>query len=189
MEALATQKINVGPGLTYFGSDLDGPIYLGRTTGDTEFVYEVETFELATEEDGRFDEIIEDDAIGITVPIFYTDIETLGKLIPWAEIAENIDGDMRLVVPKAVGMRMSEFADVLIIRPKINAEKDPVDKSGDLTVHRCYPVPGPLNFTYSRNGQRIANVRFVALPSAVSETINGKEIFPYFSVGDTTITG
>ena len=189
MEALVTQNINVGPGLTYFGKDGNSPIYLGRTTGETEFVYEVETFEISTEEDGRFDEIIEDDAIVVTVPIFYTDVDTLGKLIPWAEIAEGVGSEKRLVVPKAVGIRLSDYADELLIRPKINAEADPVIKTGDLTVHRCYPVPGPLNFSYSRNGQRVANVRFVALPAATAETINGDEVYPYFSVGDTSITG
>lgn len=188
MDALLTQNINVGPGLTYFGTDAGEPVYLGRTTGDTEFTYEVATFEISTEEDGRFDEVIEDDSIIVTVPIFYTDVETLGKLIPWAEIAEDVELNKRLVVPKAIGTRLSEYADQLLIRPKVNAEKDPVDKSNDLTVHRCYPVPGPLNFTYSRNGQRVANVRFVALPTETAETINGKEVYPYFSVGDIAIT-
>ncbi|SDM20952.1 hypothetical protein [Halarsenatibacter silvermanii] len=189
MEALKPGNINVGPGLTYFGEEGGEPVYLGRTTGETEFSYEVETFEIATEEDGRFDEIVEDDTISVTVPIFYTDVESLSQLIPWADVVEGTEGEKRLVVTKAVGTRLSDHSDKLIIRPKINAEKDTVDKSGDLVVHNCYPVPGPLNFAYSRSGQRVANVQFVALPAEVSETINGVEKYPFWSYGDESITG
>lgn len=189
MEALNAEKINIGPGLTYFGEEGNEPVYLGRTTGETEFNYEVETFEIATEEDGRFDELVEDDTIMVTVPIFYTDVDSLANIIPWAEVAEGVGDEKRLVVPKAVGIRLSDYADKLIIRPLTNADQDPVDKSGDLVVHNCYPVPGPLNFAYSRSGQRVANVQFVALPPEESETINGQEMYPFFSYGDEDITG
>lgn len=195
-QQLATEKIDIGPGYCFFGEDNNEPQYIGRTLGETEFSYEIETSDMETEEDGVFDQLIQDDAIVVTVPVIYTDKSTLSLLIPWSKLVEHGANDSeRLIVPKAVGHRLSEFAEELIIRPKRLHDEDPddPDKSKDITVHRAYPIPGPLNFSYSREGQRIANIEFAALPASDSETIEiageTEEVYSYFSVGDTEITG
>ncbi len=195
-QQLSTEKIDIGPGYTFFGKEADNPVYLGRTTGETEFNYEIETTELETEEDGVFDQLITDDAITVTVPLVYTDVDTLGHVVPWGKIVEHgTDDEYRLIIPKAVGHRLSEYAEELLIRPITNHDEEDaeVDKSKDLTVHRAYPIPGPLAFEYSRDGQRVANIDFAALPAEDAETveIDGTEedIYPYFSIGDNTIDG
>ena len=175
LEPLAVEKIDFGPCAVTFKDQ-----YLGRTEGETQFSYSVETFALETEEDGQVDEVVVADALTITVPMLYTDAETLATVIPWAKLVENVNGEKKLVVGKAVGKRLSDFAGVLRIHP---VNKSDEDKSRDLTVHKCYPKPGPINFSYSRQGKRVANVQFVAMPDPDKPADEN-----YFTLGDPDIT-
>lgn len=175
LEPLAVEKIDFGPCAVTFKEQ-----YLGRTEGETQFSYSVETFALETEEDGRVDEVVIEDALVITVPMLYTDADTLATVIPWAKLVVGDNDEKKLVVGKAVGKRLSDFAGVLTIHP---ANRSDDDKSRDLTVHKCYPKPGPINFAYSRQGKRVANVQFVAMPDPDKPADEN-----YFTLGDPDIT-
>lgn len=174
MEALAVEKIDVGPATTTFGES-----YLGRTKGDTQFNYGVETFKVETEEDGIIDEIVIDDALTVTVPIEYTDPDTMVIAIPWAKVITGSGEAKKLVVGKAIGKRLSDYADKLVIHPIAQGEND---KSKDINIFRCYPKPGPIQFTYSRQGTRIANLQFVAMRDPSKP--EGED---YFSIGDPAV--
>lgn len=175
LEPLVVEKMDFGPCAVTFKEQ-----YLGRTEGETTFSYSVETFALETEEDGRVDEVVIEDALVITVPMLYTDADTLATVIPWAKLVVGDNDEKKLVVGKAVGKRLSDFAGELIIHP-VNRSDD--DKSRDLTVHKCYPKPGPINFAYSRQGRRVANVQFVAMPDPDKPADEN-----YFTLGDPEIT-
>lgn len=175
MEPIAVEKMDFGPCEVHFGSI--SPVYLGRTQGETTVEYSVDTFALETEEDGQVDEIITADNLQVTIPLVYTDVDSLKNIIPWGNLVENTTtGDKKLEIPKAIGKRLSDYADELTIHP-VSMPDD--DLSKDITIHKCYPKPGPISFTYSRNGTRIANVTFVAM-----EDENGK----YLTIGDPSIT-
>jgi len=198
-EAISIDKIDIGPAVVYFGEQgIPDADYLGRTQGEMTLEYGVETFEMETEEDGVVDEIVTADNLVVTIPLVYTDVDTLSLVIPWGEVVEHgtETTDKRLIVPKAVGRRLSDYADQLQIRPIAMIEADEEgedDPSKDVTLHRCYPRPGPVNFGYARDGTRIANIDFVALQAEDSEsvTVDGDviDIYPYFSIGDTDISG
>ncbi len=173
LEPIAVEKLDFGPCKATFGTAT--PIYLGRTQGETTIQYEVDTFALETEEDGQVDEIVTNDALTVTIPLVYTDKASLANIIPWASIVTAADSSTKLVVGKAIGKRLSDYSDKLVIHP-VNLTDDDLTK--DVTIHKCYPKPGPINFGYARNGQRIANITFVALEDA-----NGE----YFTIGDPTI--
>lgn len=168
LEAIAIEKMDFGPGTAHFDGD-----YLGRTQGATAMEYGIDTSPLETEEDGAVDEVVTADVLTVTVPIVYTDVENLGIVIPWATVAEE-SGDKKLVVPKAIGQRLSQYAKELILHPI--AEGD--DKDKDVVIHKCYPKPGPINFGYARDGTRIANVQFVALETPAGD---------YFTIGDPDV--
>lgn len=181
LESISTEKMDFGPAVAYWGDGgVDSGTYLGRTQGETVVEYGIDTFELETEEDGVVDEVVTADQLTVTIPLVYTDVDTLSEVIPWAEVVEHgtESGEKKLTVPKAVGKRLSEYADKLQIRPvAMLSEEDP---SRDVTLHKCYPKPGPINFGYARDGTRVANVTFVAI-----EDENGK----YLTLGDEEITG
>lgn len=177
LEPLAVEKIDFGAAITMFKG-----AFLSRTKGETQFNYSIETYKAETEEDGTIDEIITDDPLLITVPCIYSDVDTLSVLIPWAILVTDPGtGAKKLEVGKAIGTRLKQFADELIIHPISKAD---ADKSKDLTVYKCYPKPGPLNFAYARTGERIANVQFIAIRDE-SKTA-GKD---YFCIGDKSIAG
>jgi hypothetical protein len=176
LEPIAVEKVDFGPCATRFKEQ-----YLGRTEGDTQFNYSIETFVLETEEDGKVDEIVIDDALIVTIPLLYTDVDTLATIIPWAKLVAGLNEEKKLVVGKAVGKRLSDFAGILNLHP-IN--KGETDLSRDLTVHKCYPKPGPINFAYSRQGKRIANVQFIAMPDPTKPADEN-----YFTLGDPSIQG
>ncbi len=186
LETVATEKIDIGPAVAYFGEQgIPDADYLGRTQGEMTLEYGIETYEMETEEDGVVDESISADTLSVTIPLVYTDVDTLSLVIPWGEvIVHGSEAEQKkLVVPKAVGIRLSDHADQLQIRPiamleALEGGED--DPSKDLTVHKCYPKPGPINFGYARDGTRIANVEFVALEDSEGN---------YFTVGDESITG
>lgn len=174
LEPLAVEKIDLGPGIVTFGGE-----YLGRTNGETTFNYSVETFALETEEDGPVEEVIINDALTVTIPLIYTDVDTLSKIIPWAKIVTGLDEEKKLVVGKAIGTKLSQYAQELVIHPQSMPDDD---KSKDITVFKCYPKPGPLNFSYARSGQRVANVEFIAIRDGSKP--EGED---YFCVGDPFI--
>jgi len=154
LEPVDVDKLGAGPCKLVHGGS-----YLGRTLGDTTGEYSIDTNPLDTEEDGDIDEIVNRDAYIVTAPLAYTDALSLGNYIPWGEIVT--DGEnAKLIVKSAIGKRLSQYADKLTIHP---LENEDTDLSDDVTVFRCYPKPGPINFTYSRTGRRIANVQFVAM--------------------------
>jgi hypothetical protein len=141
-------KIDFGPCTAEFGGT-----YLGRTKGETAFTYSIETYELVTEEDGKLDEIIINDPLIVTVPIIYTDVDTLVNVIPFASKDAETG---KLLVGKSIGTRLAQYADSLVLTPiSSNTNK--------LNVYKAYPKPGPLNFSYSRSGERIANIDFIAI--------------------------
>ena len=171
---MAVEKIDFGPCAVTFKEQ-----YLGRTEGETTFSYSVETFA----GDGRGwpgRRVVIEDALVITVPMLYTDARYLGYGDPLGEVGSGDNDEKKLVVGKAVGKRLSDFAGELIIHP-LNRSDD--DKSRDLTVHKCYPKPGPINFAYSRQGRRVANVQFVAMPDPDKPADEN-----YFTLGDPDIT-
>jgi len=171
-ESIELANMDFGPCKAYFGDPED---YLGRTQGESSLNLEIETFVLETEEDGEVDEIITNDRVVFTIPLVYTDAQTLSKVIPWANIIESGD-EVALDIPKAIGNRLSDYAEQLRIHP---VHKDDEDKSKDAYLAKAYPKPGPINFTYSRQGTRIANVEFVALESADGQ---------YLRIGDPDLT-
>jgi hypothetical protein len=174
LQPLVVEKMDLGPGIITFNSE-----YLGRTSGDTSFNYSIETFVLETEEDGPVDEVIISDALTVAIPLVYTDVDTLGQVIPWAKVVEGADEEKKLVVGKAIGKKLSQYAGELVIHPQSMPDGD---KSKDITIFKCFPKPGPINFTYSRRGQRIANVQFIAIPD--DEKPEGEN---YFCIGDPSI--
>lgn len=173
-ESVQVEKMDFGPCDANFGAAT--PVYLGRTQGETQVQYSIETFALETEEDGQVDELVIDDGIQVTLPIVYTDVDSLSNIIPWGDVVESTGGDKKLVIPKAIGKRMSDYADELTVHPTTMSDDD---LSKNVTIHKCYPKPGPINFTYGRNGVRIANVAFVAM-----EDSDGN----YMTIGDKSIT-
>jgi hypothetical protein len=173
LEPLVVDKMDMGPCTTTFGGT-----YLGRTKGETQFNYSIDTYKVETEEDGPVDEVVTADTLTVTIPLIYTDIDTLALTIPWAKkITAN--GETKLEIGKAIGQRLFQYAKELSIHP---ASMPDDDKSKDLTVYKCYPKPGPLNFTYSRQGDRIANIQFIAVRDG-SKAV-GQD---YFCVGDPAI--
>jgi hypothetical protein len=175
LEDLVVDKIDIGPCTSAFGED-----YLGRTKGETQFNYGVETYSVETEEDGVVDEVIINDALTVTIPLIYSDVETLALIIPWATIKTDSSGNKRLAVGKAIGTRLAQYAKKLTIHPEAMGDSD---HSKDLTIHKCYPKPGPLNFNYARSGERIANIQFVAMRDSSKPA--GED---YFSLGDPSIS-
>ena len=174
MDPLVVDNIDFGPSvLTFAASEL------GRTKGETQFNYGVETYKIETEEDGVVDEVIIDDALTVTIPLVYTDKATLGAVIPWANLVTGAGGETKLEIGKAIGKRLTNYADELIIHPIAQGD---ADKSKDITVFKCYPKPGPLNFTYARSGERIANIQFIAIRDATKP-----EGSDYFCIGDPAI--
>lgn len=169
LPTIETDKLGVGPCKIDFGTT-----YLGRTSGDTTGEYTIETDVLETEEDGTVDEVVSGEGYVVSIPLIYTDIVSLSNIIPWAEVTESGE-DKKLVVKSAIGKRLSQYADELTVHPLENDDGVLVD---DVTVFKCYPKPGPITFTYSRTGQRIANVDFVAMKGT-----NNK----FWGVGDQTI--
>ena len=156
------QNIDMGPGKTSYGGE-----YLGRTSGETAFNYGIETEPIETEEDGVVDEVVNNDALTVTVPIFETDVDTLALVIPWA-VKDQATGTLH--IGKAIGTRLSQFAKQVEIEPlQVTAG------SKKLVIHQAYPKPGPVNFGYSRNGKRVANIQFVAIRDSSKPA--GKDFF------------
>lgn len=175
MEPVIVENMDFGPCETHFG-EID-PVYLGRTQGETTVEYSIETFALETEEDGTVDEIVSEDSLAVTIPLVYTDKGTISTIVPWSEVVkDDSSGDKKLVIPKAVGERLSTYADMLNIHPRSMGDDD---LSRDIYIGKCYPKPGPINFAYSRNGVRTANVTFEAM-----EDSDGN----YMTIGDKTIS-
>lgn len=168
-----SQNVDVGPAEVNFGES-----YLGETTGDTSFNYNIDTSEIRSEESGLIDEIVIDDMVEVTVPLLESDVDHLGLIIPWATIVEDGE-EKRLQVGSAIGKRLSDYADTVTIHPISLGDS----KAKDINIHKAYPLPGPLEFTYSREGQRVANVAFRALKDY--EQPEGEE---YFSIGDPDLT-
>ncbi len=156
------QNIDIGPGKTNYGGN-----YMGRTSGETTFNYNIETENLETEEDGVIDEIVTNDPLTVTVPMYETDIDSLALAIPWA--IKN-EGTGALHIGKAIGMRMAQHAKEVIIEPQ-----QVIEGSKKLVIHKAYPKPGPVTFSYSKNGKRVANVQFVAIRDSSQPA--GKDYF------------
>jgi len=170
-----SQNVDVGPALVTYDTT-----ELAETNGDTTFNYDVETSEIRTEESGLVDEVVTDEMIEVTIPIIETDVQSLGDAFPYLNVVESTEGDKKLTVGSLIGENLSNYAQELTIHPKSKATDD---LSKDITIWSAYPVPGPLEFTYSRDGQRIANVTFRALKD---DTQNDGEEF--FIIGDPSIT-
>lgn len=176
MEQLVQDNINVGLGVVTFGED-----YLGRTTGETKFSYGIETQTFETEEDGEYEEVVTKDEATLTIPMLYTDIDSLAVVIPWAtKVTNTTSSKSKLVVGKAIGTKLSQYAKKLVIHPESMGDSD---LSKDVTIFKCYPKPGPIEFSYSRNGQRVANVTFKAIRDTSKPA--GQD---YFCIGDPAIT-
>jgi hypothetical protein len=156
------QNIDIGPGLTSYGGN-----YMGRTSGETTFSYSIETENLETEEDGVIDEIVINDPLTVTIPMYETDIDSLALAIPWA-IKDSATGALH--IGKAIGMRMAQHAKEVVIEPQ-----QVFEGSKKLVIHKAYPKPGPVTFAYSKNGKRVANVQFVAIRDASKPA--GKDYF------------
>ncbi|MFW6327554.1 MAG: hypothetical protein ACOC2F_04510 [Bacteroidota bacterium] len=167
-----TEKIDVGPCEVNWGES--DPEDLGQTSGDLTVSLDAETQEITTEQEGLVDEVLLEHMNEITVPLAYTDKETLSKVMPWATLVEGTEDESKLEIPKKVNEQLSEYADLLNLHPL--AQGDSLDF--DINVMKCYPVPGPINLTYSRTGQRVAEVTFKALENSdgVMTTIGDPEI-------------
>ena len=168
-----TTKIDIGPcDITFATNDL------GQTNGDLTFTLDVNTFEITTEQEGLVDEVLNDSMSEVTIPLAYTDKQTLNNVLPWTTLVEDgTSGDTKLEIPKSVQQKMSEVADELVIHPKAKGDSD---LSADINILNCYPLPGPIEFTYNREGQRIANITFKAL----EEESSGNMVV----IGDQSIT-
>ncbi len=175
LEPLVVENMDMGPCIATWGGD-----YLGRTKGESQFNYSIETQNIETEEDGTVDELVTNDPLTFTIPLIYTDVNTLALTIPWAQ-KTTVGGATKLEIGKAIGKRLFQYAKQLVIHPTSMADED---KSKDINVWKCYPKPGPINLAYSRTGDRIANVTFNAVRDATKP--NGKD---YFCIGDPSING
>ncbi len=176
MKPLVVEKMDMGPCVATFGG-----IELGRTKGDSTFSYSIETQNIETEEDGIVDEVVTNDQLTFTIPLIYTDVDTLALVIPWAKKTTTDNGESKLEVGKAIGQRLFQYAKELVLHPTSAADGD---KSKDITIYKAYPKPGPIELTYSRTGERIANVTFIAVRDATKPA--GKD---YFCIGDPAIDG
>lgn len=157
-----TAKIDVGPCNINWGTDT--PDDLGQTSGDLSVSLDVDTNEITTEQEGLVDEILLNHMTEVTVPLAYTDKETLAIVLPWATLVEDSTaGESKLEIPKDVNEQLSTYSDLLNIHPIAAGDGD---LSFDINVMKCYPLPGPINLTYSRTGQRVAEVTFKALEDA-----------------------
>lgn len=176
MASAVSQNVDVGPAkLTYESTEI------GETNGETTFNYDVETSEIRTEESGLVDEVVTDEMIEVTIPILETDVQSLGDVFPYLTVVEDgTSGDKKLTVGSLIGERLSNHAGELVIHPQ---SKDDTDLSKDINIWLAYPVPGPLEFSYSRDGQRVANVTFRALKD--DSQSDGEE---FFVIGDPSIT-
>lgn len=165
-----TEKINMGPcRVTFNGTEL------GRTQGSTNFRFTTEYRTETTEEDGDVLDIVVNHKGEVEIPIIYTDVDTLGIVVPWAKITTSTGGDKKLEVGSAIGQVMNEYAGELIIHP---LAKDDADKSADITLKSAYPLPQTLDFAHSRDGKRMVNTLFKA-----QKDENGN----YYTVGDPAI--
>lgn len=156
------QNIDIGPGKTSYGGN-----YMGRTSGETTFNYSIETENLETEEDGVIDEVVINDPLTVTIPMYETDIDSLALAIPWA-VKDPATGTLH--IGKAIGMRLFQYAKEVVIEPL-----QVIEGSKKLVIHKAYPKPGPVTFAYSKNGKRVANVQFVAIRDASKPA--GKDYF------------
>jgi hypothetical protein len=173
LDPIVQANIDLGAGLASW----DGA-ELGRTKGETKITYSIETYKVETEEDGTVDEIIIDDALLVTIPLVYTDVDTLFKVIPWSHVV--VDGaDKKLVIGKAIGTRLYQYAKQLVIHPIAQGD---ADISKDVTIFKCFPKPGPLDLTYAKSGERIANIQFVAVRDSTKAVG-----YDYFGIGDQSI--
>lgn len=166
-----TSKIDVGPCDVEFNS-----IDLGQTSGDLTVSLDANTQEIETEQEGLVDEILLNHMLTVTVPLAYIDKETLSNVLPWATLVEGAGGDTKLEISKDVNEQLSDYANELTLHP-IAAGDGELDF--DINVMKCYPLPGPINLTYSRTGQRVAEVTFKAL-----EDVDGNMVV----IGDASIT-
>jgi len=169
-----SENVDVGPAtVTFDGTEL------GETTGETTFTYEVETQEIETEESGLVEEIVTSDNATVEVPIIESDVTHLSTILPWATIVENTtEGTKKLQVGDAIGEKLSQYAKELIISPKLAD-----DKSRDINIWKAYPIPGPLEFSYSREGTRVANVSFKMIKDDTQD--EGAEVL---TIGDPSVT-
>lgn len=173
LEPLVVDNMDMGPCIATYGGE-----YLGRTKGESQFSYSVETQNIETEEDGVVDELVTNDPLTFTIPLIYTDVDTLALVIPWAE-KTTVNGETKLEIGKAIGKRLFKYAKTLVIHPMSMADDD---KSRDITIWKCYPKPGPISLGYSRTGDRIANVTFNAIRDSSKPA--GLD---YFCIGDPAI--
>lgn len=169
LSELAVGKINLGPCVVTFGG-----VELGRTQGVTAFNFTNEYHTEATEEDGEIMDILVNHRGEVSIPLVYTDPDTLAEIMPWATVEEDTSGK-KLVVGDAIGNVMNDYVDELIIHP---LAKDPADKSADITLGAAYPMPQTLELGHARTGKRLANAMFKA-----QKDVNGN----YFTIGDTDI--
>lgn len=174
MEQIDRTKVDPGAAGSTFGSD-----YLGRTKGETVFEFQINTYPLESAEDGQYDEmILPGMPATVTIPLIYTDVENLSKVLPYMKIITALGGEKKLVAGNKAGTLLSSYAKTLTIHPIAMG----ADKRKDITIHKCYPKPGPINFSYGREGERIANVQFVMIPDEAKS--EGEE---YFTIGDPSI--
>jgi len=169
-ETVNVEKIDVGPADVTFGTK-----YLGRTTGSTTFTYTASYFDVETEEDGVVDQVLSGEEITLEINLAYTDPESL-SVIPWANLVTSAGGESKLVIGGAIGTKMSDYADELVIHPRMMGD---TDLSKDVKIHNCYPAPQTITLEYAREGTRQAQILFRALKDSAGE---------YFTIGDPSIT-
>lgn len=172
MQDLDFSKINLGPCKVTFGG-----VELGRTEGDTKFIFTTEYTTGSTEEDGEIMDIVINHTGELEIPLVYTDPKSISVTMPWARLTENTtSGEAKLEVGSAIGTVMNDYAGKLIIHP---LAKDDDDLSADITLGSAYPLPQTLELTHSREGKRMNNTNFKAQKDADGN---------YFTIGDPSLT-
>jgi hypothetical protein len=165
-----TQEMQFGPSWTKWGDN-----ELGETTGDTTWEYGLETYDVKSEERGLRKRPVSNQTLTVTVPILATSADRLANVLPWATKTTDSEGNVKLVVGNAIGIDLVEYAQELVLHPKTMTDSD---KSKDVTIFKCYPVPGPITFTYNSQAVRVANIKFEAI-------LNDNDQF--FGMGDQSI--
>jgi hypothetical protein len=146
-----TEEIGFGPCWTKWGSK-----ELGETNGDTTWEYGVETYDVKSEEKGLRKKPVSDQTFTVTVPMLGTSADRLANVLPWATKTTDGEGNVKLVVGNAIGLDLLDYAQDLVLHPKAMGD----DKSKDITVFKCYSVPGPITFTYNAQGVQVASIKF-----------------------------
>lgn len=135
-----------------------GGTSLGHTKGGVTFTYEVDFYDITTDQYGTgaiVDKTINGERMMLTVPMSEYTLDNLAIAMPFGDntTATRID------IGSDAGQKLSQFADVLVAHP---IERLSTNRERDIVFHKAAVMEvGEISF--SPEGERIVEVTFIAL--------------------------